>query len=218
MQTMNLKLIPPMTRRPVEPMTRLVKSLSVLLLGSIMGLGLCTLAASAWQPAPVLHSNTPVGYEVLLVEPSGAVVSLLGLIECPELEGAQAVSQGVNARIVNAEGKTLTHFPRNFSFRITASLRKTVLVEPTDKFTSSDLPADLLLKLRFRLKVYRGLETHEIQPASIQMIGVPADVPYDERVYRISFSVDKLPVTDRCVLEVLSPSGQLLTKFHFDLL
>jgi hypothetical protein len=50
------------------------------------------------------------------------------------------------------------------------------------------------------------------------MIGVPADVPYDERVYRINFALDKLPITDRCVLEVLSPTGERLTKFHFDLL
>ena len=50
------------------------------------------------------------------------------------------------------------------------------------------------------------------------MIGVPADVAYDERVYRISFSGQKIPVSDRCILEVLSPTGERLTRFHFDLL
>lgn len=176
------------------------------------------LHASSWHAAPVLRSATPAGYDVLLVEPSGAVISFLGLIECPELEGAQQISQGTNSKIVNADGETLVHFPRHFSFRITASLRKTVLVEPSDKFTSLETPSDLLLKLKFRLKAYHGLDAREIQPESIQMIGVPADVPYDERVYRISFNVDKLPITDRCVLEVLSPTGERLTKFHFDLL
>ncbi|HEY6971725.1 MAG TPA: hypothetical protein VJA94_21115 [Candidatus Angelobacter sp.] len=183
-----------------------------------MAATLYAFGANSWHNFTVLHASTPAGYDVLLVQPSGATLSFLGLIECPELEGAQQVLRGVDARIVNADGKTLTHFPRHFSFRITVSLRKTVLAEPTDKVTVSEPLGDFLLKLKFRLKAYHGLEAREIPPESIQMIGVPADVPYDERVYRISFNVDKLPITDRCVLEVLSPTGERLTKFHFDLL
>lgn len=166
----------------------------------------------------MLHASTPAGYEVLLIKPSGAVVSLLGLIECPGLEGAQQVSAGVNAAIVNVDGQPLKHYPRNFSFRVTASLRKTVLVDPTDSFNSADAPEDLLLKLKFRFKAYHGLQIQEIPPESITLIGVPADIVSNERVYRVSLNVEKLPVTDRCVLEVLSPDGERLAKFHFDLL
>jgi hypothetical protein len=214
----NMPQAPPQAAGPDGHAMKLSQSFWVLLLGSALALCLCAAAASSWHATPVMHSNTPAGYDVLVMDPTGAVISFLGLIECPELEGAQQRVEGAHSRIVNADGKTLIHYPRHFSFRITASLRKMVLIEPSDRFTSSEPPNDLLLKLRFRLRAYHGLEAREIPPESVQMIGVPADVPYDERVYRISFKVERLSVTDRCVLEVLSPAGQRLTKFHFDLL
>lgn len=180
-------------------------------------LALCGLAASN-SSAPTFHSATPAGYDVLLLKPGGAVLSFLALIECPDLEGAQQIAEGEHSRIVNTNGKPLAHFPRNFSFRITVSLRKTLLVEPTATFNSSEEPQDLLLKLKFRLKAHHALEVREMQPDDVRMIGVPADIPYDERVYRVSFNVEELPASDRCVLEVLAPNGERLTRFHFDLL
>lgn len=174
-------------------------------------------SSSSWHTTPFFHATTPAGYDVLRIKPGEAIVSFLGLIECPELEGAQQVGDGTNGRIVNADGKVLQNFPQHFSFRITASLRKTVLLDPTDAIESND-PQDLLLKLKFRLKTYHGLNARVLQPDSVQMIGVPSDIPYDERVYRVSFTVKNLPVSDRCVLEILSADGVRLTKFHFDLL
>ena len=179
----------------------------------------CALAASSsWHSTAIFHATTPAGYDVLLIKPSNSVLTLLGLIECPELEGAQQIADGSNSKIVNADGKPVEHFPRDLSFRITASLRKTVLSEPTDVFDIDEKPEDLLLKLRFRMKSYHALQVREIPPESIQMIGVPGDIPYDERIYRLSFNLADVPVTDRCVLEVLSPDGARLTRFHFDLL
>jgi len=189
--------------------------------------GYCTILIAAYalalmaappQPA-VFHGSTPAGDDVLLLKPTNAEVSLLGLVECPELEGAQHVAEGTNARVISADGTPLTHFPHNFSFRITASLRKTVLSTPSGEVTSNDSPEDFLLKLKFGLKVFNGIEVREIQPESVEMIGVPADLPYDERVYRVNFNiVDDVPVTDRMVLEVLSSENDRLTRFHFDLL
>ena len=195
-----------------------MKAASILCIGFLGCAALGVFAADSWHTASVFHGNTPVGYEVLQVKPSGAVISVLGLIECPELEGAQQISHGPNAQLVSADGQPLKHYPRNFSFRVTVTLRKTLLVDPIDGFASLEKPQDLLLKLKFRLKTYHGLEVREIEPESAEMIGVPADIPYDERVYRINFNIEELPVTDRCVLEVLSPDGERLTKFHFDLL
>ena len=175
-------------------------------------------SASSWHTTPFFHATTPAGYDVLRIKPGEAVVSFLGLIECPELEGAQQVGDGTTGQIVNADGKVLKNFPQHFSFRVTASLRKTVLLDPTDAIEFTQDPRDLLLKLKFQLKTYRGLNARVVQPDSVQMIGVPADILYDERVYRVSFTVNNLPVSDRCVLEILSPDGVRLTKFHFDLL
>jgi hypothetical protein len=186
---------------------------------SVLSLCLFGVAAASSSPTfPVYRWATPAGYDVVLLKPGDTTVSLLGLIECAELEGAQQVDEGVKARIVSADGRTVTHFPRDFSFRITASLRKTVLNGPTTEINSFYTPHDFLLKLKFSLKVYDGMEMRLMEPESVQMIGVPSDIPYDERVYRISFNLDQIPVTDRFVLEVLSPEGERLTRFHFDLL
>lgn len=197
-----------------------MKTRSILCIGILSGtLALCALAApNSWPITSIFHATIPAGYDVLLIKPSDAVLTFLGLIECPELEGAQQVAEGTKSRVVNADGKPLAHFPGSFSFRVTVSLRKTLLLEPTGVFEISDEPEDLLLKLKFRLKAYQGLQVREIQPESVLMIGVPADIPYDERVYRVSFNGSDLPVSNRCVLEVLSPDGVRLTKFHFDLL
>jgi hypothetical protein len=142
----------------------------------------------------------------------------LGLIECPEVEGARHLSEGLNSKVLTADGVPLKHFPRHFSFRVTVSLRKTVLDGPSDTLMTTEDPQQFLLKLGFKLKVYHGLETYEIDPQSVKMIGVPADIPYDERIFRVSFEVENLPVSDRVVLLVLSPEEEQLTHFSFALL
>jgi hypothetical protein len=186
-----------------------------LLIGvSVLGMA----ATPAATNTTVLHAAMPAGYEVVVLKPSGAEVSLLGLIECPELEGAQRVSEGVNSKIISADGTPMTEFPRNFSFRITASLRKTVISGPSNGISSEQSPQDFLMKLRFPLKVYDGLNVREIQPESVEMIGVPSDISYDERIYRVTFNLNQMPITDRFVLEVRSPEGNRMAKFHFDLL
>ena len=131
---------------------------------------------------------------------------------------AQQVNEGVDARIVAADGHTITHFPRNFSFRVTASLRKTLMAPVTTEINTAHDPLDFLIKLKFTLKAYNGMEMSVIEPELVQMIGVPADIAFDERIYRINFNVEQLPVTERFVLEVMSPEGERLTRFHFDLL
>jgi hypothetical protein len=47
---------------------------------------------------------------------------------------------------------------------------------------------------------------------------MPADVPYDERVYRINVNRVDLPITARMVVEVRTAQGELLTHFPFSLL
>ena len=181
--------------------------------------------AFAGQPRPgdvrdttSLRSTMPVGFAVVQLRPSGATLSIMGLVECQEMEGLHQVAQGVHARIITAQGEALREFPRHFSFRVTATLRKTLIDGPDRKVTTSEAPLELLLKLGFRLRLYDGLEMQEIEPSSVALIGVPADVNYDERVFRVSFDVGSIPVTDRMILQVLSPEGEELTHFPFGLL
>jgi hypothetical protein len=89
---------------------------------------------------------------------------------------------------------------------------------PNTSVDVADDPQALLLKLKFRIRAYNGLQVREIVPQSVEMIGMPADVPYDERVYRINIDAGNLPITDRLVIEIFSPQGELLTHFPFSLL
>ncbi|MGZ4830298.1 MAG: hypothetical protein ACXV78_11705 [Candidatus Angelobacter sp.] len=183
----------------------------------VAGFGLAA-ARTAQKAVPGMRSTMPAGYDVMVLKPSKATLSLMGLIECPELEGAQRVAEGVHRKLVSADGDTIKEFPQRFSFRITASLRKVFLDGPVSSVDVDGDPQDLLLKLKFRIRAYNGLEVREIVPQSIEMIGMPADVPYDERVYRINVNAGGLPITDRLVVEILSPQGELLTHFPFSLL
>lgn len=155
---------------------------------------------------------------MILLTPSKAEVSILGLVECPEIEGAQRVSQGIKAFLISSNGVPLKHYPREFSFRITATMRKTLLDSPSQTVATKYDPRQFLMKLRFKLKIYHGLQRRAVFPRSVKMIGMPGDVPYDERVFRVNFDVEDLPVTDRIVLEILSPEDELLTHFTFGLL
>lgn len=193
--------------------------------GFVLALLLVYLAAIApgWpgnasRVSPSLRSMTPAGYEIIQLQPSGAVLSLLGLVECNELEGAQHVSEGLDSKILLPDGGQLRRFPRRFSFRVTASLRRTVLDPPTAALKLPQDPAELLLDLKFKLRAYDALVSKEIAPESVTLIGVPADIPYDERVFRVSFDVGERAVTDRFVLEVYSPDGERLGRFPFELL
>jgi hypothetical protein len=184
-------------------------------LAIIAAFGLAAIAGNAPHGGNGLHPNIPAGYDVVVLKPSGANLSLMGLIECPELEGAQSASEGTHKRLVSTDGDTIRHFPQRFSFRITASLRKMLIDRPVTSVDVSDEPHELLLNLKFRIRAYNGLEAHEIAVESVEMIGMPADVPYDERVYRINLNNVDLPITARLVVEILTPQGELITHFPF---
>lgn len=175
-------------------------------------------SAAGFKNNAGLHSAMPAGYDVVALRPSGATLSLMGLIECPELEGAQQISEGIKAKVISADGEHMQKFPSHFSFRITASLRKIILDKPMSSVNVPDDPYDLLLKLKFRIKAYHGLEKREITPDSVELIGMPASVRYDERVYRIGVNLSDAPITDRIVIDVLTPEGKFITHFPFTVL
>ena len=168
--------------------------------------------------AQSFHAVTPTGYNIVQLKPSGRTVELLAVVECPEIEGMRQISEGLNAKVISTRGVPVEHFPRHFSFRVTATLRKLILEPPERIIDIEEEPQQFLLHLQFRLKAYNGLRMHLIEPESVTLIGVPQDIAYDERVFRIQFDVDELPVTERVVLEAVSPQGETLSHFPFGLL
>jgi len=206
------------TRRKPERAAMNPRAISGGLLLIVAGFAIAVAAGNSPKPVSGMRSNMPAGYAVMVLKPSKATLSLIGLIECPELEGAQRVAEGLHKKLISADGTVVRQFPQRFSFRITASLRKIFAEGPDFSVDVAGDPQELLLNLKFRIRAYNGLQAREIVPQSIEMIGVPADVPYDERVYRINIDTGNLPITDRVIVEISSPQGELLTHFPFSVL
>jgi hypothetical protein len=141
----------------------------------------------------------------------------MGTAISPFFSGWRVVGSGPRRAVLGADGVPVQYFPSRVQFRITAlaSDNPTMLVE-RDMLDVNEDANQFLLSLRFRLKVFRGLDNTVIAPDSVEMIGMPADVPYNERVYRLSYTLPAIPIEDRIVLEVLRPDDTRICKFHLE--
>jgi hypothetical protein len=172
-----------------------------------------TRARVFWMKTPL-----PLGAEQITLKPSGKKFLLLGCIEDQSFNRLEISRVQKSPFVIDAAGDVWKNYPKQVTFRITASAIEPALLS-VDSYTIEESGGinSFLLGLRFRLKSFRGLHITELQPSSVKLIGVPADIPYDERVYRVSFDTGEFPVDARLVMEVLSPKGQLLTRFHLEL-
>jgi hypothetical protein len=165
----------------------------------------------------VYHSLVPLGALTFSVDPWHSVLTVLASAENSEFEGWRRELQGERTRLVDSTGHPVRLFPDQVDFRVTLGTR-TRLVEEIPFPIQTTLPVnDYLLNVRFRLRIFHGLRQTEIPASSVAMVGVPADIPYDERIYRVSFDLDDISTDDRVVLEVLAPGGERLCKFHLDM-
>jgi hypothetical protein len=165
------------------------------------------------------HSIIPLGAERIDLRPSTRTLFILATAESPFFEGWHSP---VDAHyLLKADGSRVEAYPREIGFRLTATaMRPDMLL--LDPYGTLNLPDgsinDYLLHLQFRMTVFHGLETTSVEPESVRLIGMPADVNYDERIYQMLFNLPhQIPITDRIVIEVLAPTGYRICKFHLDL-
>ena len=165
-----------------------------------------------------IKSPMPLGTNRITLRPSGQHFLLLGCLEDHRFDRLQVSRVRKSAFVIDSTGDVWKNYPDDLTFRITATALDSNVIQSDDETINEtgDMNS-FLLGLHFRLKSFRGLRMKVVQPASVTLIGVPADVPYQERVYRVSFNAGDFPVDDRLVMEVLSPKGQLLTRFHLEL-
>lgn len=175
---------------------------------------------SAAQNANIytINGRIPLGIESFRLQPAGREFYLMASVESPAFEGLyRATDRSGQPHLFNASSRVM-FYPARIQFRLTASTREK-LVDDRPFDTHAKLSVnDMLTKLHFRMKVFHALEYRYIKPTFIDDIGIPNDVPYDERIYRIGFDLGKIPIEDRVVMEVISPTGERLCKFHLDLL
>jgi hypothetical protein len=167
-----------------------------------------------WYKAPL-----SLGADGFRLQPANREFYILGCVEDRRFDRLQVSRVRQSRFVIDAAGDIWKHYPAELTFRVTATaMDPDSLKSEIDRI---DEPGDLnafMLGLHFRLKVFQGLNMQTVKPTSVHLIGVPSDVPYDERVYRVSFDTGNFPVDARLVMEVLSPGGQLLSRFHLELL
>ncbi len=165
----------------------------------------------------LFHTRIPLGVSGFFVRPARRDVFVMGTAISPSFEGWRVVEHGHDHIVLAGDGSLVRVFPRQVQFRITATanLEQPLIVERDMLDIKTDLN-QFLLGLGFRLKIFHALQATEVAPDSVAMIGMPADVPYDERVYRLSFTLPEVPIHDRVVLEVLTPGGDRLCKLHLE--
>lgn len=199
---------------------RTIRCLAMVLLSLVTALAGLAQIPNSDNPNQVFWMRTPLplGAEQINLKPSGQHFLLLGCVEDHRFDRLQVSRVRRSPFVIDAAGDVWTHYPDEITFRVTASAIDSGMmqVDSQNIHESGDLNS-FLLGLRFRLKSFRGLQMKEVQPISVKLIGVPADVPYQERVYRVSFDTGEFLVSDRLVMEVLSPKGQLLSRFHLEL-
>jgi hypothetical protein len=180
-------------------------------------------ASRAESSVPVLqelHARIPLGVQGFFVRPMRRNLYLMSTAASAHFEGWKLVEQKGRRVVLAADGSRVDYWPRILQFRVTASMLDTDLRDLDRDFLDLDSNTDLnhyVLGLGFRLKVFHGLQVSDIEPDAVEMLGVPSEVPYDERIYRASFTLpDAVPVDDRLVLEIVDPQGGRLCKFHLE--
>ena len=189
----------------------------------IVALTLPGVAAGPASGASVLeydfHSVVPLGTDAIQLMPAKKTIYLLASAESAEFEGLKRTANEGTITVVGPDGSPAQRFPSTIAFRLTASTNKKKiadeLIDPYPIKTTGDVN-DYLLNLKFRLRIFHGLQMREFEPREVKLIGVPADVPYAERIYRASFDIGKVSLEDRMVLEVFDADGTRVSKFHLE--
>jgi hypothetical protein len=189
----------------------------------VLLVALLTAALPLWaQKAPATEVTTfnariPLGINAFFVRPARRTLYVMSTARSTLFSGWKQVGTGTDRIVVKPDGSRVRLFPTQLQFRVTATARVGEALEVDRDFLDvSDNLNDFLLRLGFRLKIFHGLDVTTVEPDAIDLIGMPADLPYDERVYRASFTIPPVPIDDRIVLEVLAPDGERFCKFHLE--
>jgi len=168
------------------------------------------------------HAAVPLGAERIDLRPGDRELFILATAESPVFEGWRVTEgeHGSDRSLVSADGTRVRFYPQHVDFRLTATAMRPKLLTIDSYATlrlTPDQINDYILGLRFRLLIFHGLDIARVEPDSVRMIGMPADVQYDERTWLASFYTPRRVSTDdHIVLEVLSPMGYRVCKFHLD--
>lgn len=191
-----------------------------LVIAAALGLSSVAGAQTPAQPAAVyeFQSVVPLGVETFKLQAASETINVLASAESHAFQGIRLIGQGPERVVLAPDGSLVHRYPEQITFRVTASARGKALDDRAEPVaTTADLNR-YLLSLHFRVKIFRGLAYREVEPMRTELVGVPADVTYDERIYRVLFKMGEVAADERILLEVYDHSGERLTRFHLELM
>ncbi len=176
---------------------------------------------AAPRPMHVYKALIPLGSEVFSYshEKERATFYIMASATNREFAGQELYADGERRILKLANGEPVKQYPREVHFRISVSERADYapLDLPFPVETHESPFNEFISGLKFEMKIFRALKARIVRPSKITHIGVPPDVPSNERIYDVAFELGDVPITDRIVMHVLTPNGDRLAKFNFDL-
>jgi len=183
-------------------------------------LSLVAQAVSANQSRPTswaFNSTIPLGTDLLVLRPSKLQVALMASAESEQFKSWRLIEENDKRRVIDADGQPVKKMPSRVTFRITAGTKDKLTDTPGYPIETETNLNNFLLKLRFRVKIFRGVDARIIEPHEVKMIGIPADEPYNERIFRAAFDLGDVNIDERVVLEVIDgDTNQRISKFHLE--
>lgn len=187
-----------------------------------LGVTLCAALALSAQDGRqefVFRQHTPMGGDALILMPAKQRLQLMATLESKELEGVRQIRQGKDEFLRAPDGGPFRFYPRELKFRFSVGRKITILEKNPNAIETQDSPDEFQSNLRFQMKLFKGLKTEVVEPVETKMIGVPKNIPHDERVYTVRFTLPReVPAHERLKLEVYDRNGNQVAKFHVQLL
>ena len=168
--------------------------------------------------APTYHSMVPLGAILYQLKPAKRDFYLEVSALDPAFEGMQVKTVAERPYVVDPSGARVQRYPEHLTFRVSAGVQVKKAIDSYREPVRAACDLNYYLShLRFRVKVFRGLYDHAMHPAAVYVQPGPSSAKVEGRVYEVAFDMQNVPLEDRVVLEVLSPSGERIGKFHLDL-
>jgi len=176
-----------------------------------------TCLAGTVVPQTMRHrflARMPLDSELIQLMPAKQSYTMMLTWDCRELENWQMLRSADKTVIRDADGNEVKFYPRELRFRFTISGDTKFKLQRKPLAYDTDLdPAEFINQLSFRLKRFKGLEMTDFDPVRAEIIGVPPEIPYSERIYTIVFKIPQTPIEDRFALEVMDTEGNRVAKF-----
>lgn len=185
-------------------------------------ISMCVAGLLAAQVQPAVRRFSTLYHlqnDAVILKRTREPLTFLATWVAPELAQLELVQLPENKTFIrNIDGDNVKKYPEKMALRVTISNR-TMLQDQKPLELETELSAEELAKsVHFRMRIYDGLEYRVIEPIATRMIGVPRDLPYNERIYMVEFNLKDVPLERRLMIEVLDPRDQRVARFSVSLL